>query len=138
MANTKISALPTGGTLDGMELIPVVKSGVTSKVPLSRITEAIPNGTYAGNLQLAQLLDPLLLGAITRDSNGAATAATATWPDGATGAYTALVVSSSFAGAVDSYSVTHVVGGVTTTYTQPTLTRDSTGAVTNRPAMTVA
>ena len=92
MANTKISALPTGGTLDGMELIPVVKSGVTSKVPLSRITEAIPNGTYAGNLQLAQLLDPLLLGAITRDSNGAATAATATWPDGATGAYTAAVL----------------------------------------------
>lgn len=98
-----------------------------------------PPGTYVGNAERAALLDSLLTGTITRDGNGAATAATATWPDGATGAYTALVLSSAFPGAVDSYSVTHVLAGVTTTYTQPTMTRDpATGAVTVRPAITVS
>jgi hypothetical protein len=99
---------------------------------------AVPNGTYVGNAERAALLDSILTGTITRDSNGAATAATATWPDGATGAYSALVVSSAFPGAVDSYNVTHVLGGTTITYTQPTVTRDANGAVTTRPAITVA
>ncbi len=96
------------------------------------------SGTYAGNAQLAALLDVLITGAITRDVNGAATSAPASWPDGATGTYTALVLSSAFPGAVDSYRVTHVVGGTTITYTQPSVTRDATGAVTVRPAITVA
>lgn len=101
--------------------------------------DTLQPGTYAGNAELAALLDPIIVGAITRDANGAATAASVAWPDGATGAYTALVVSTAFPGSVDSYRVTHVLGGVTTTYTQPTITRDaSTGAVTNRPAITVA
>jgi hypothetical protein len=60
------------------------------------------------------------------------------WPDGATGAYTATTVSTAFPGAVDAYTVTYV-GSTTKTVTQPAVTRDSTtGAVTTRPAMTVA
>lgn len=92
----------------------------------------------AGNLQMAAVPDMLLTGAITRDANGAVTAATVTWPDGATGTYSG-TASTAFPGAVDRYTITHVLNGVTTTYTQPTVTRDSTtGAVTNRPAITVS
>jgi hypothetical protein len=83
--------------------------------------------------------DVMIAGAITRDpTTGAATSAAVVWPDGSTGTYTATVLSSTFPGAVDAYTVTYV-GAVTKTVTQTTVTRDSTtGAVTNRPAMTVA
>lgn len=82
--------------------------------------------------------DSLVTGTITRDANGAATSASVVWPDGATGTYTATTVSTAFPGAVDAYTITHVLGGVTKTYTQPTVTRDSSlGAVTVRPTITV-
>lgn len=87
---------------------------------------------------LARNPDALVTGTVTRDANGAATAAAVTWPDGATGVYAADTVSTAFPGAVDAYHVTHVAGGVTVTYTQPAVTRDaSTGAVVNVPAMVV-
>lgn len=76
--------------------------------------------------------DVLVFGTITRDSNGAATGATVTWPDGTSGTYTG-TASTSFPGAVDSYTITYG----SSTYTQPTVTRDSSGAVTSRPAITV-
>jgi len=83
-------------------------------------------------------LDALIVGAVTRDANGAATSAGVVWPDGSTGTYTATTVSSAFPGAVDAFTVTWV-GATTKTVTQPAVTRDSsTGAVTTRPTMTVA
>lgn len=83
-------------------------------------------------------LDALIVGAVTRDSNAAATSASVVWPDGSTGTYTATTVSTAFPGAVDAYTVTWV-GSSTKTVTQPAVTRDSTtGAVTTRPAMTVS
>lgn len=82
-------------------------------------------------------LDALLVGAITRDSNGAATSASVVWPDGTTGTYTATTVSTAFPGAVDAFTVTYA-GSTTKTVTQSAVTRDATsGAVTTRPAMTV-
>lgn len=91
-------------------------------------------------LLLALARDPNLIvsGVVTYNANHAATSAPVVWPDGASGTYTATTVSSSFPGLVDAYTVTHVLGGVTTTYTQPLVTRDSSGAVTTRPAITVA
>lgn len=86
---------------------------------------------------LARQPDLIITGAITRNSNGAATSANVEWPDGMTGVYTALVLSGTFPGAVDSFSVTRVVGPTTTTYTQPTVTRDASGAVTNAPEIVV-
>lgn len=86
---------------------------------------------------LARTPDALITGTVTRDSNGAATSAPVAWPDGTPGTYTALVVSSAFPGAVDSYSITYG-SPVTATYTQPTVTRDATGAATNVPAITVS
>lgn len=81
--------------------------------------------------------DALIAGTVTRDGNGAATSAPVAWPDGTPGTYTALVVSTSFPGAVDSYRVTYG-SPVTRTYTQPTITRDANGAVVNVPAITVS
>jgi hypothetical protein len=82
--------------------------------------------------------DVLIAGAVTRDSNGAATSAPVQWPDGSPGTYTALVVSTAFPGAVDSYQITYG-SPVTKTYTQPTITRDAaTGAAAAVPAVTVA
>jgi hypothetical protein len=109
---------------------------VTFTTKVDGVTTVAANDVNA--IQSAILLtaaaspDVLVFGTITRDSNGAATSATVTWPDGTTGAYTG-TASASFPGAVDSYTITYG----TLTYTQPTVTRDSTGAVTSRPAITV-
>lgn len=86
-------------------------------------------------IALARLPDLLITGAITRDTNGVITSATVTWPDGTTGTYTTLAVNGTVP-AVDEYSVTYG-SPATNTYTQPTVTRDSTGAVTDLPAIVV-
>lgn len=89
-------------------------------------------------LQLyAALPDPLIVGAIARDSNGAITTAAVVWPDGTAGTFTTLVASTAFPGAVDSYAITYG-SPATKTATQPTVTRDSTtGAATARPAIII-
>ncbi|WP_088319499.1 hypothetical protein [Kineosporia sp. R_H_3] len=127
----------------------LVVDGTTVEVATdAQLTAAISglSGTYGPavgsdawlKLHAAGNLDALLVGAITRDANGAATTGGVVWPDGVTGTYTATTVSSTFPGLVDAYTVTWV-GGTTKTVTQPAVTRDgTTGAVTNRPAMTVA
>lgn len=86
---------------------------------------------------LAAAPDQLAVGTITRSTSGAATGFAVAWPDGATGVFTG-TESTSFPGAIDAYTVTHVKSGVTQTYTQPALTRDSSGAVTARPAIVVS
>lgn len=80
--------------------------------------------------------DSIIVGSVTRDTNGAATSAAVVWPDGSAGTYTALVLSTSFLGAVDSYRITYG-SPVTKTYTQPSVTRDSDGAVISVPAIVV-
>lgn len=82
-------------------------------------------------------LEAMIVGAVTRDSNDAATSAGVIWPDGTTGTYTATTVSTAFPGAVDAFTVTYV-GATTKTVTQPAVTRSASGAVTTRPVMTVA
>jgi hypothetical protein len=73
---------------------------------------------------------------ITRDGNGAATGASVIWPDGTAGTY-AGTASTTFPGAVDSYTVTYV-GSTTRTVTQSAVTRDTNGNIINRPAMGVS
>lgn len=103
------------------------------------LTPADAAGAYTSFATIAANPDLLTFGTITRDANGAATSAPVTWPDGTTGTYTATTVSTAFPGAVDAYTITYApAGGTTKTYTQPAVTRDTTGAVTNRPALTVA
>jgi hypothetical protein len=78
----------------------------------------------------------LFSGAITRDVNGAPVSASVQWPDGATGIYSG-TASTTFPGAIDAYTVTRVTTG-TATYTQPAVTRDANGNITNRPNITVS
>jgi hypothetical protein len=96
------------------------------------------NLSYMAQLkQWAALPDLIIAGTITRDSNDAATSAPVVWPDGNPGTFTATAVSSSFPGAVDAYTITYG-SPVTHTYTQAAVTRNSNGAVTARPAITVS
>lgn len=87
-------------------------------------------------VQWARNPDQIIVGAITRDANEAATSAPVVWPDGTPGTYTADTVSVAFPGAVDAYHVTYGAP-VTKTFTQPAVTRDASGAVTNLPAIVV-
>ena len=87
------------------------------------------------NVAFAANPDSLIVGTIVRDANGAATSASVVWPDGTPGTYTG-TPSLTFAGSIDSYTITYG-SPATKTYTQPTVTRDSSGAVTARPAITV-
>jgi hypothetical protein len=133
---TRRDETPTGITQRDRPLKPVMvsQSGEfvdPSGTPVASMSED-GIAAWAGNL------DALIVGTITRDGNGAATSAAVVWPDGATGVYTATTVSSAFPGAVDAYTVTYVREGVTQTATQAAVTRDASGAVTARPAITVA
>lgn len=104
--------------------------------PLSATAAAMK--TSVGQLKVwARNPDQLIAGTVTRDSNGAATSAPVVWPDGSPGTYTADTVSTAFPGAVDAYHITYG-SPVTKTYTQPTITRDATGAATNVPAIVVS
>lgn len=125
-----------------MTQVLVVATNQVVQVPSAGLGPQGPQGPTGDvslttlNARLAYAPDALLVGAQTRDANGALTSAAATWPGGATGTFTG-TASATFPGLVDAYSITHVLGGVTTTYTQPTVTRNAAGAVTNRPAITV-
>lgn len=88
-------------------------------------------------LSLAATPDVLIVGAITRNDDGAALSAALEWPDGSPGTYTATLVSAEFPAAVDAYTVTYG-DPVTRTYTQPAVTRDSDGAVIDRPAIEIS
>jgi len=79
---------------------------------------------------LARDPEALFVGTITYN-NGAPVAAAIIWPDGVEGTY-AGTPSATFPGSIDSYVLTHG----TTTYTQPAVTRDTAGNITNQPAIT--
>jgi hypothetical protein len=83
----------------------------------------------------AKDLDSLVVGSVTRNASGHLQGAQVVWPDGATGILTATTRAED--GAVMSYTITRVTDAGTSTYTQPTITRDSSGAATNVPQMTV-
>lgn len=130
-------SVPAAAAGTGIDLSTVAPISASSGSPTAFLTQAAyAAGTAQLYAVLAALLDALIVGTITRDANEAAISAGVVWPDGTVGTYTALVVSSAFPGAVDSYRVTYG-SPVTRTYTQPTVTRDASGAVTIRPAIVV-
>ena len=113
--------------------------GGTAVITFTVVTAAVaasPSG-WDGIAALARTPDSLVVGTITRDSNGAAVSAAVLWPDGNPGTYTTLVASTAFPGAIDSYQITYG-SPVIHTYTQPTVTRDSiSGATITVPAIVV-
>lgn len=111
--------------------------GELGNTPLSaaRLNQ-LEDDLEAALLALARVPEALFAGAVTRDVNGAATSAVVKWPDGVDGNYSG-TASTAFPGSIDSYTITRV-GTPTVTYTQPAVTRDANGYVTNRPPITVS
>lgn len=111
-------------------------NGVIGGTPLSatRLNER-DTLILASLVQLARDPDVLFTGSITRDAYGVAISAQVQWPDGLTGTYSG-TASVTWPGATNSYTITRA-GTPTLTFTQPMVTRDSNGAITARPAITV-
>lgn len=111
--------------------------GVLGNTPLSadRLNQ-LEGDLDAALVALARTPDALFSGAVTVDANGAPTSAVVVWPDGEVGNY-AGTPSAAFLGSIDSYTVTRMLATGTVTYTQPAVTRNANGKITNRPAITV-
>lgn len=110
--------------------------GVLGNTPLNaaRLND-LETDLDAALVALARDPSQLFSGSVTRDGNGAPTSATVAWPDGVAGVYSG-TASATFPGSVDAYTVTRT-GTPTLTYTQPAVTRNASGYITNRPPITV-
>lgn len=75
------------------------------------------------------------LTALTRNADGIVTTATVKWPDASGGTFTATSINTTWI-AIDAYTISHTTSGKTVT--QTAVTRDANGAVTAKPALTVA
>jgi hypothetical protein len=84
---------------------------------------------------LAKNPDLLVTGVVSVDANNLVTTAAVVWPDNTPGTLT--ITSRDALGAVLSYNITYG-SPVTATYTQPTITRNASGAATNVPAIVVS
>lgn len=111
-------------------------NGVLGNTPLdaARLND-MEDDLEASLLQLARDPGQLFSGSVIVDANGAATSASVVWPDGVVGVYSG-TASTTFPGAVDAYTITRV-DTPTKTFTQPAVTRNASGYVTNRPAITI-
>lgn len=101
---------------------------------LGPLTGAALSASIAAVVGWAKNPDTLVTGAVTRNSDGVVTSAVVKWPDGVAGVFTTDTIGA--LNTIDAYHITRV-GSPTTTYTQPTITRDTTGAATNVPAIVV-
>lgn len=111
--------------------------GVLGNTPLRAATlNELEEDLEAALLQLARDPVQLFAGTVTRDAAGAPVSATVQWPDGVSGVYSG-EASPDFPGAVDSYAVTRT-GTPVLTFTQPAVTRNGAGQITNRPPITVS
>jgi len=127
--------IPSGQTAVDLALIPSGVAVPALTAPSAVVTSL--NGqtgavTVEGvsYLQLARDPEALMVGERTL-TDGAITSSAVMWPDGVEGTY-AGTPSATFPGSIDSYILTHG----TTTYTQPAVTRDTAGNITNQPAIT--
>ena len=127
--------IQTGQTEVDLSTIPSGAPSLPSLAPIATVT-SINGETGAVTVQgldyllLARTPEAMFTGTITYN-DGAPVAAAIVWPDGVTGTY-AGTPSATFPGSIDSYTLTHG----TTTYTQPAVTRDTAGNITNQPAIT--
>ena len=111
--------------------------GVLGNTPLTAARLNERDGLLsAALLQLARTPEAMFTGAVTNDGNGAPVSASVTWPDGSMGVYSG-TASVTWPGAVSAYTITKV-GTPTRTFTQPAVTRDTAGNITNRPPITVS
>jgi hypothetical protein len=126
-ARTIYVTVPDVASIDYPDLVPVDPATLAPAAPLS------PAWVASQNLALARDPSQIWDGVVTYTS-GAPTSAAVVWPDGTTGVYTG-TPSVAFPGSIDSYSITY---GTTRTYTQPAVTRDASGNITNQPAIVIS
>ena len=126
--------IPQGQAAVDLALIPAGPAAPVLTAPASTVTSLNgATGAVDTYLQLARTPDVLFVGAVTL-TNGAPTSAAVVWPDGTTGVYTG-TASTAFPGSIDAYTITY---GTARTYTQPTVTRDASGNITNQPAIVLS
>lgn len=132
MTTNHHTAIATGARADA----------ATFNSPLGQLDAAIDAGGGGASVSDAVLKawtegEDYELTAITYDTNYPQLANTATvkWPDGSAGVWSAGVYNTDWE-AIDSYSITHTLSGKTVT--QALVTRNVHGAVTVKPALTVA
>jgi len=135
-APLKAFTIPAGQSSVDLALVPsgpAVPIMTAPSVPVTSVNGQTGAVSVEGVNYLLLARDPesLFVGTVTRDTNGAPTSAAVVWPDNVTGVYTG-TPSSAFPGSIDAYTITHG----TTTYTQPAVTRDASGNITNQPAIT--
>ena len=127
--------ITTGQTEIDLSLIPAGPAALPSSAPTATVT-SINGQTGAVEIDgtnyelVARDPSALFTGTITYTS-GAPTSAAVTWPDGTAGVYTG-TPSATFPGSIDAYTITKGA----TTYTQPAVTRDTNGNITDQPAIT--
>ena len=123
--------IPAGQTEIDLSMIPAGPAALPTSAPIATVTSINgQTGAVDTYTQLARDPSQLFVGAVTL-TDGAPTAAAIVWPDGVVGAYTG-TPSATFPGSIDAYTLTHGA----TTYTQPAVTRDANGDITNQPAIT--
>lgn len=76
------------------------------------------------------------LTAINYDSVGVVSTATVKWSDGSAGTFTTTAKNATFTNQIDAFTITHTNSGKTVT--QSAVTRNSSGRITTKPALTVA
>lgn len=132
-AALKSFTIPAGQTAVDLALVPAGPAAPALTAP-SAVVTSINGQTGAVSTLLTEARSPekLWTGTLTY-TNGAVTSAAIVWSDGVTGVYTG-TPSAAFPGSIDFYTLTHG----TQTYTQPTVTRDANGNITNQPAITVS
>jgi hypothetical protein len=120
--------------IDPATFLPVDPSaGAALAAQIAATLAASP--TSLTRAQMAKTPDLLITGTITRDANGVIASASVVWGDGTAGTFTTDSIDAS--GAINGYHITYGSSPVVNTYTQPTITRDATGAATNVPAIVV-
>lgn len=142
MSTLEITVDGTTQVLQLGTLSAAVNQQITQAVSASAASAAAAAATAAA-ISAQQLItwaytSAFQLVSATRDANEAIVTASIVWPDGATGVFTTDVASTAFPGAIDAWHATHVLLGITKTVTQPAVTRDTNGAVTAQPAITIA
>lgn len=126
--------LPSGQTEVDLSLIPSGPAAMPTLAPIAGVTSINGmTGAIDTRLNDARTPEAMFTGTITYVA-GAPTSAAVIWPDGTTGVYTG-TPSTAFPGSIDAYTITY---GTTLIYTQPAVTRDSAGNITNQPAITEA
>ena len=131
----------TGGASTNGFVGPEITNGLAGLAITNRLVDtnllaqaALPWQSLSARLLAAVAAGAYQPTAIQRDSTGLATNATVLWPDGTGGVLTVTEVNPTWL-AVDAYTITYTNLGKT--ITQPAVSRDHNGHITNAPALTI-